>query len=369
MFSFLIIVAVCVADDSPQSVGGEEGTLKYMNLVSRIFENNDGTIPDDYLLINIGYDRMLTDISDEMGVPAGNIDITDRFKLNRLLEVLADDPGYKGIILDIAFDDALETESDSALFTRINSMPRILVSQEGSRIDSAKMAMSSYAVSMLESNMVKFPFVHKGEESLVTKYKRMYSGGTKDSWRNMDCMILPLDIHPSGSYDDSGEKYFYNLGTDLLDVYDENDIRELARDKTIIIGDFTVSDFHDTYQGSMAGPYILLNALEVLRHEKNRVGYWSLALSFVVYMLICLWLGFGGFRLNLPSFWRFCLSGVNYSLILVILSAMQWWLFGQFHDQLFPGILITCFYFICTYRLRIISFSCQNRCEFNLKKY
>ena len=109
------------------TVSGEAGIIKQSNYLMNGILYEDNTVPDSLLFVNVCYDKQLTDVYDEDGFKLGNIDITNRQSLLRFLDILSQRDDYKFIVLDVFFEDGLQTKSDSLLFARIASMERIVV--------------------------------------------------------------------------------------------------------------------------------------------------------------------------------------------------------------------------------------------------
>jgi hypothetical protein len=65
----------------------------------------------------------------------------------------------------------------------------------------------------------------------------------------------------------------------------EENIRELTKNRIILIGDFIFSDNLETYIGEISGPLILLNAFLALENRDMVISW-----SFILYLIICFYL-------------------------------------------------------------------------------
>ena len=80
----------------------------------------------DVTYVNFGKDKSLVPVLDEFNDTIGNDVITDRKTLLEFLE-LAKKSDYKFLFLDVRFEKGYETPYDSALFSLIKEMPRLVI--------------------------------------------------------------------------------------------------------------------------------------------------------------------------------------------------------------------------------------------------
>ncbi len=370
--ALVLLLLVHQGDRQPYSLGGEEAVLKRLYLLRQQIDYRPPSLPSDWVLVNVGYDRELTPVSDLYGMPLGVIDITHRGHLVRLLQVLegggnrvsGDGCAYRGILLDVSFNDGLFSPYDSLLFELIERMPRLLVAQGDEPphplLCTAKCAPALYRTSMDEGNFVKYPYYDHGQPTLATRYYTDVMQGSEPlNWRDMHCMTLPLTYRIEEPYDNEGNKTYYNLGADLLDGCSPEEIRDLCRGKHIIIGDFTNLDLHDTYVGVQSGSLVLLNAITTLQKGQQRVSWWSLLVSLLLYTLACAWIIRGTLYRTMPAVGRmrryllFAVAAAGYNLILFLLIGVNWYLFDQLHDACFPELFLTALFLLCQYRSKL----------------
>ena len=363
--ALVLLLLVHLGDRQPYSMGGEEALLKRLFLLRQQIDYRPPSLPSDWVLINVGYDRELIPVNDLYDMPLGVSDITHRGHLSHLLQTLEEeDCDYQGILLDVSFADGLFSPHDSLLFGLIARMPRLLVAQGDEplhpQLCADQCAPALYRISMDEGNFVKYPYYDNGEPTIATRYfTDVMQGSEPRSWRDMYCMTLPLTYRIEEPYDDEGNKTYYNLGADLLEVCSPEEIRELCRGKHIVIGDFTNQDLHETYVGVQSGPVVLLNAITTLQQGQQRVSWWSLFVSLLLYTLACAWIIQGTLYRHMPSVGRmrryllFAIAAAGYNLLLFLLIGVNWYLFGQLHDACFPELFLTALFLFCQYRSKL----------------
>ena len=256
----------------------------------------------DVLFVNIAYDKQLTERTDEYGMPVGNVDITDRTKLLSFLEMLHSTDNYKYIFLDVRFEKGLDVpEVDSALFAEIRNMRHIVIANH-SDIEIAdnslveKTAISDYKATITATNFVRYKYSYNGNLSMplyayrdltkrtINRHRLIY---TCDGRLCYNSLFVNFPIEYFGEFDDDNSKRYYNLGSDLLDNYSEDDLAILTQGKYIVIGDM-IEDLHDTYSGMKPGSVITYYAFQALMNGKHFVSYGLQLLLAVLYFLISL---------------------------------------------------------------------------------
>lgn len=260
-------------------------------------EKEDALTP---LYINVSYDKQLTELCDERNRILGNIDITDREKLLTLLRMLHITGQYKYVFLDIRFEKGYNTESDSALFAEISSMDRIVVATH-SDIELAdtlltkKAAVNDYSATVT-SNFVRYEFSQDGKPSMpLYAYAELTGKTIKKEYTIIYkcdgelCHNSLFVRFPVESFEekDEGDKVYYNLGSDILKYYDEDDLAILTKDRYIVIGNLK-DDVHDTYAGSRPGSVITFYAFRALMKGEHLVSWWVIVFFLVIYFCISL---------------------------------------------------------------------------------
>lgn len=358
--TIIMLLLVFLGDRSMQSLGGEGTSMQHLHLVELILKGESLSIPDRYLAVNIGYDRELVDISDDYGMPVGNTDITDRRHLAMLLDSLRG-LNYSAIVLDVNLDTRYRSPHDSMLMAAIGTLPRIVVSAHTdveSMVDNSKTGLADYSTNMSDNNFTKYPYIIDGCESVALKTFRM-AGGESDIAAGkfsfeQPVVYLMLPITGSSPYDEEGEKTWYNLGTDILHVYDRETLGKLVDERIIVIGDYCNADIHNTYAGDISGPIILINAIEALEHRDNVVKPLSVMLMAAVYLLLNLFLASGKSLWDvvpwkMPRILQVIAGMMSYTVVLLLLSVIQFAVFDEFHDAFLVSLWLTGYYFLFNY--------------------
>lgn len=302
--SFLVMILCYFVDNSPYSFTGGPSIGQRIEQIKTLLRLDSDHIPDDVVIINVAYDRQLVDINDEMGLPVGNIDITDRHKLFKFLQQ-AQESRYKYIMLDVALRKDYASEYDSALYNQITEMRDIVIAKSdnfdlGSLELLEVAALSDYSIHIAESNFVKYEYIRNGEITMpykaylhikgnkITKHGPFYFFNGRLARKSV-ILKFPITLRDAFAEGDiNGNKSFrpkyLNLGADILDS--SINIAEVINDKIVIIGDVTENDMHDTYLGRIAGPIINLNALYALIEDDLSYSPIELLILFSIYFIV-----------------------------------------------------------------------------------
>lgn len=227
---FIMLYVFLVLSNLDIPISSENQAMKWINKLSTNDSDINNPLPEDLLLINIGYDRALVDIYDADGLPMGNIDITDRKKLIDFLDIAKSVGDYKFIVMDIRFTDEVETDVDDNLWKALSSTHRlILPSHYGMNIADKSLehltANADYAITILENDFVKYPIATDGKLSMAWfAYNSQehspvcnFAGLSFSEGHVMRRSMIPtIDILANNIYDNTGEKKIYNLGEDIL---------------------------------------------------------------------------------------------------------------------------------------------------------
>lgn len=313
VISILVSVSVLLLSyfmgNTSSPMAGEKAVLVRLNNWKSFLNLNRDSVPDDVLLINVAFDKALTDYSEE-GMPIGQFTITDRQKLLRFLTKARAANNYRYIMMDVIFERGIETEYDSILFHTIADMPRMVipVHDDAPLQDSILYTMAAngdYSITHDETDFVRFQFMHDDVPSMPLV---MYKASTGlDIRRNglfytsnghlcTNGLTLKLPIRISGAYMNTKdgaihraqrERSYIYMGADVLDVDSIIPISEQIEGKIIVIGDFN-TDVHRTYAGKQPGSVICLNAYYALLRGEHLVSYPFMVFLFFVYLVISL---------------------------------------------------------------------------------
>lgn len=367
--SAVLLMLICYfADNLKYSILSGPSVGQRIEQVREILGIANETIPDDYVFINIAYDRQLVPVLDEYGFHQGNIDVTDRDKLTAFLRML--DNAHKFILMDVLLSDRYKSDNDSALIQTLLDTDRISISRSSTTnlIDNRlldKSGYTEYSTDIYETNFVKYEFVNRGEATMpymafmsMTPQKTINSFGPI-CWsnRHLDWNSLTLrfpiklwNSHRNGNGNDNfglQEKRILNLGADIIDL--GVDVPSLVRNKIVVIGDFSEDDIHDTYLGKIAGPVININALEALRNNELEIP-WTLIVSLIVLYTS---VGYLTIRRSMSthrlleklhiniSFVRYLLSFVGYSFLFSIIGGGIYLMSGMDINIILPSLWFT----------------------------
>ena len=355
------------------AVSGETGLFYKLELIRGWFAPPGNQMTDSVLLVDVAYDKVAVGVNDEQGVPAGYGQITDRQKLTQLLTELKRRNDYKYILLDVLFADDIHTDADSALFSLIESMDRIVIPSDlncqlaDERLYK-KAGLANYFTNYKYVSLAKYPYMVDGQKSLpLMMYEEMtgrhissHNFFSTDGWRlARESIVLTFELRCTNPYSDNGEKTWYNLGMDLLgssfayscdtikgnrELYDNP---ELTKDKYIVVGALSNDDIHYSYLGNQPGSTILFNAYLALLHGHHWIS-WGVALLLFVAFFILGYLIVGGqtmdafimLKITGKSRWSkagqrmlsVIVSWVGYSMFLTILCIITYMWMGEVYD-------------------------------------
>lgn len=287
--------------------GYGDNQIRRISMVKHLLFPGDGGY-GDVLAINVSYDRTLVPFHDEMGIPIGDIDITDRVDMLRLMDSLSRWDNYRYIVCDVHFDTTITTDIDSLLFHRIASMRDIVVatSEHNPSILKDKLACAEYDQLTRGNRFVKYRFFAKdGSDSVPLRMWKDMEGGNlsrngilyrRNGRLAVNSVIPNLDYYPRMGWDDNGEKQIWNLGADILE--EPMDMAPLFQDKIVLIGDWAEYDIHHTIRGPMPGTAIVYNAYLSLKKGANRIQW---------LVILVLFLSFAGeLSYAFRYFWKEC---------------------------------------------------------------
>lgn len=372
-FNALLLVSLTLLGNSLSiDRNGTGSIMKQLDVVRQIYTDkisgkadvNQASMSQEFFPVNIGYDREMVPAVDDFRIPVGERPVVSRGRLAQFLSSIRD-ANYKSVIVDVQFFKSDSGEADSLLFATLNNMPRVLVSANGEEdaedaILPNRLASSEYNVSLDEDNFVKYRYDHGDVQDMALSTYNLRNGFDvclaglfpSDHGRlAMGTLPLWMPYRIDGCYDADGEKTYYNLTADLLDVYSPDELAELVEGKTVVIGDFVGGDDHDTYTGSIAGPVILINAVIALEAGRHLINWWWMGIFFVIYVLLTLMLIYDPFSL-LPAKWaqskivHLFVAGLSFGVVILGLNIVMYLFTGVMCDLYFPTLWLTVLYFI-----------------------
>lgn len=306
-----------------------------------------GISTEDYVFVNVAYDKQLVPVYDEYGFQKGVIDITDRKKLSEFLSQLENN--HKYVFMDVLLSDKYQSDNDSLLISGLLNTEQISISRSSTTnlIDGRlyKIAgYTDYSTDILETNFVKYEFIKRGNPTMpylafqaIEKPTKIYSFGPIywSNWHfywNSLTLRFPIKLWDSyinkegADFDNFHEKRILNLGADILDL--DIDIPSLVKDKIVVVGDFTENDIHDTYLGKIAGPVINVNAFEALRNNEIEIPWTLVFFLLFFYTFVCYSVLRNPFGMNKlldklhlnKAYIKYILSFIGFSVLFSIVS-------------------------------------------------
>lgn len=295
-----------------------------------LHSKRDNSFWDDILCVNIGLDKITTPVIDEFNEVAGTTYISDRSKILKYLKAIAD-ADYREVFLDVRFPKYAEgitsskykiiTDSvvDNELFSLISKMRNIVVANHQSNTDPNPLLKEKYGMADYGATIFAgFGRYELRQNGLPSAALKMYqdidhkditpNGYFTNSGRlcyNTVFLHIPQDLmfpshivntQISDSTFYSSEVYHYPmLGSYLLEYNTEEELKNMVKDKIVIIGDFD-EDVHTTYVGEIPGSMLSYLAYKEL-HEGNHLVGWHEFLTFIIFAaIIC-------FRLENTHHW------------------------------------------------------------------
>ena len=329
------------------------------------------TSRDKALFINVAYDRQLIEHHDNYGIPQGEIDITDRKKLLKLLGMLDKSKTYEYIFLDVRFEEGYSSEVDSLLFAKIKSMKKIVVANHNDieladGFPKEKAAINDFSTTIISTNFARYKYLYDIKPSMALyAYNELTGKYISDCllWYASDgklcynSLFLQFPIEDFSEYDNEGHKQIYNLGTDILNEYSEQELCDLTAGKYIVIGDM-VEDLHDTYSGKKPGSVITYYAFRGLMDGNHYVSLWlTITMALVFFVISYLQLSHKPLVLRIPLLKRgnnrilfFIISFVEYTILLLLLAFVLDVVCGLLISIALPTIWFTIQKYIIAYK-------------------
>ena len=351
------------------SISGESALVTKINKRIKEWKQIKTDVPDSVLLVNISYDKELIPVNDSDGFPKGEIDITNRESLLKFLDILDHRKDYKFVFLDVFFEEGYDSPSDSALFNKISSMPRVVIPRHRDAKLAAKDLLmpksyiSDYTITNTNKGFGKYELIAEGDTSVALHmYKELTGHDIKkrfifyfDNGRLCNSTLFSRQsINFDAPYNADGEKNYYNLNADLLcdsiELVEVEDAR--LKDKYIIIGAMEMTDIHATAEGKIPGAVITANAFIGTMNGQHIVPV-VMIFVFLLILFIVSYQVFSGKTIakwikkkletkNIiinPTIFAYLCSWVSYVSILSIAGVISYIIYGVIYDILFTATL------------------------------
>lgn len=357
--AIILLLLSYVLNNQSLFTGEDLNQYAWLQFIKEKIGLSERTDYKDALFINVAYDKQLVDICDEFGMPIGNIDITDRAKLLKLLNLLTETNTYRYVILDVRFEKGFKSEVDSFLFAKIRQMDRMVIAnhKDIELADSmllGKAAINDYASTIVATNFARYKFIQNGRPSLpLYVYHELTSKTIKKHGLLYTCYgrlchnshFLRFPTNGFAEYDEKGDKAYNHLGSDILANYSNSDLAELTKEKLVFVGDM-VDDVHDTYAGLKPGTIITYHALRSLLKDEHLVSFGLIFFLGVLFFLISLslfsqisvikWIPF--IRNTNSKMLFFIISFIGYAFVLSLIVCVLYLFFDQSISIFIPSL-------------------------------
>ncbi len=320
----------------------------------------------DVLFVDISYDKAFAPVYDEYGMPKGHMDITDRAKLARFLQIANQYNEYKYMLIDVFFDSQYNTPFDSLLFTTIAQTPRLVIPKHADAlsIDSLILPKAAYAdyVAYKSPEFSKYALFESGEPTIATSiYMHYYDKEivpygwmAKEDGKLIFTNVMPTQLYAElPTYDDHGNKVLYYLGSDVLALaeIDEQLVAQLLKDKFIIVGSFFEDDIHTTFKGDLPGPLIIYNVFLSLSHQQHYISILFIIFLMFVFVVLTWKCITQPDMMHITKYkWiNLVLSWGSYSIIMIIINIIGYITCGRLFDILIVATIFQTLEIIINY--------------------
>ena len=252
-----------------------------------------------FLFVNIAWEKQLIEKLDTDEFPIGNQAITNRKSLAGFFNRINQKPeNHKYLICDISFVDP--SEDDKQLQAEFDKMINYTVSYHKDENDipqdpilNVRKSISDYTTFNVDK-FIKFKLVQS--DSLITTplkiYQDIYNKKVEhaflyrlDNHYILNSFIVDFRIWSYDLSDNSSYKYDYiNIGD--FKFLPDSAFHKLLKNRIILIGDFELTDIHETIYGDMSGPLILLNTFLAIEKGENRLSVFYLIFIFISFIII-----------------------------------------------------------------------------------
>ena len=356
-FGFFLSLANYWVDNCPNSLIDDTGNLIFTEYLTDRYAHSEDI--DSVLYVNVAYDKELVSLYDDFGDTLGTASVTNRATLLRFLQV-AEEAGYRYMVLDVRFEPGMYTPADSALWTLMGRLPRFAYSAHSQSGDAAanlaghNAAFADYSATMT-TGFTRWQFFRSEGESIPLKMAGELNGveiNNHGLWysdrghicRNALFIPLPSDLLLS-EYPDGRVRY-PNLGSQILRFKSEEEIAEMMHDKIVIIGDFG-ADTHETYIGPVPGPVLIYESYRQLAAGHHRLNplFYLLIFAFFSLMSWCV-LRPGSLLgrikwLEKHPILRFIISFISWNVTLKMLNIVCYLTLAENFITLIPSLFLT----------------------------
>lgn len=301
---------------------------------------------DEVILINVGCDKAVA-YRVEDGDTLGMVDITDREKLIHLFRI-AKEAHYKYLFADIRFPKEVQSEYDKELYDLMAQMPRFSISTHSDMTlaDPRLAKVAGYADygTTLTAGFSRYQLLQHDQPSVALKmYQEMDGGSLKrhgliyaEGWKlSFNCLFVPIPSDLITSFNSDNIESHMRLGSQLFCYETDDEIRNMMKDKIVIVGDFD-NDVHATYAGDLPGA--VLNFISYLQikeghHHFNLLLWLPIGLFYAVVCFVLITLPKSNSKLL-----SFFIQFLTWSVALKIVCALYYTLFSVLIITTIPSV-------------------------------
>lgn len=284
---------------------GDEVIVARINQIARyeIFNPRNEVVEQfkkDLLLVNTSYDKTLVAFEDDFG--SGHRAVSDRKKLAEFFHTINQaDPPPSLVVVDIIFDNP--SPDDSLLRIELSRIKNLVISSEigkdGNRVmpwPGLNFALAQYQTTT--GTFLKFNLVDDTVHYLPAAMYHETKGSKFTEWAGLvrthpgwwiNSFIVDLPVRKA--HIDNGEVLIWNIGEAI--TFPVEEVKSIAQNKVIIVGDFYDYDIHQTLLGEQPGPLIVANAYLGMLQGVPRIKFTDGLLIFLLYffstMYVLIW--------------------------------------------------------------------------------
>lgn len=288
----------------PRTFGDEAFFIKWTSLIKKtLLGKDEKPDPETILYVDISGSKSLIEKPDpfyEEITGLQNAVISDRKQLATFLKYIREyGTSIPIVILDLTFE--FSSPDDSLLQAEIDQFPFPILSAQ-KLLDDGQLAPSVFQMPTgvasylsTDNQFMKYPlFLNDTIPSLPMvavsmshekSYAKRWIGPIIDKRLSLTNPIIDFKIRPFdlnvGNELKTNSYHIRSLGTLLFewDFWDQEDIRTLLKNKTIILGDYK-NDIHQTVFGKLPGSIIVHNAYLTLLNDETLIRFWWVVLLF-----------------------------------------------------------------------------------------
>lgn len=354
---------------------------KLKNILLGLEEKPD---KEDFIFINVAYDKQLVDKLDTVGFSMGKEAITDRKLLAEFLHVLAEDTtAFRYVILDVFLGQHYDADMcrgdtlspDSLLQASLLRIPNLVMSghMDDDNILQRPVFNGNHAVASynsVDNKFLKFRLTYNDTIKTVPVLMYEYLSGSKVEGSALfgkangeffyNSFIPKFRIRQYDLFFAPPEQRYKvdNLTNILSGAMNAQEIRDYIRNRIVVIGDFEDRDVHETIYGETGGSLILVNTYLGLASGDAFISYTFLAFLFTMYLIISatLVVDMESILKKLPVRVRLnqnVKEFLGYTVLMLATSAISILIFDQFISILYLTIYLVVLNWLIDHRKKI----------------